>query len=112
RQADERGRILAFHFRDQCDAEALGLGAGGAVVGLLLREIALDRPVVELAKADAARDDADLRVAVASVVHAGRRMKQRLASGQRPELAGRVRVSEGFPEEFAVARSDLVATDD
>src|ERR1700694_2468400 len=48
RQTDERVRILAIQLRDQRDAERLGLGAGGAVVGLLAPQVTLDQSVVEL----------------------------------------------------------------
>src|SRR5262245_47694233 len=38
RQSDEGARVLALNLRDQRDSQALGLGAAGAIVGLLLGE--------------------------------------------------------------------------
>src|SRR5687768_10308164 len=63
RQADQRGGILGLDARDEGDAEAFGLGAAGAVVGLFLLQVALDARVVELTEMHAARNDARLHAA-------------------------------------------------
>src|SRR5258708_13402945 len=77
RQADERSRILGVDTCDQRDPQSLGLRAGGAVIGLLAPQIALDARIVERPKVHAAGDDSGLPAAVpplaqsASLLQAG-----------------------------------------
>src|SRR5258708_30970418 len=63
RQADERSRVVGIDARDQCNAQAFGLGAARTVVGLLAAQISLDRTRVEVAKRHAAGDDTRMELA-------------------------------------------------
>ena len=46
RQPDQRVGILAVHAGDKSDAQPLGLGAAGAVIGLFLLQVTLDDGIV------------------------------------------------------------------
>src|SRR4051812_2968637 len=87
RQADEGSRILGVDARDQRDAETFGLRAAGAVIGLLLSQIAFDRPVIELAEGHRAWHDTLLQRAAFRIQQRHRGVKLGALSAERAELS-------------------------
>src|SRR5262249_13974731 len=111
RKTDERARILALYPGDQRDSQTFGLCAAGAIVRLLLREVALDLSVVQPAKADAAGHDADPRGGGPRIVDADRGVELGFAPRERAKLTRGVVVCAGLAEDLAVAVRDLIAAD-
>src|SRR4029077_19338448 len=97
---------------DQRDAEALGLGAGGGVVGLFPAQVGLDERVAQSAEQHAARYDARFDRAARRIEQRDRGVEVGGAAAQRPQLSPRVRVVAGLAVAHAVAGRDLIRADD
>jgi hypothetical protein len=110
--SDEGGRVVGFHARDERDAERLGLGAAGAVVGLLAAQVGLDARIVEHPEGDAAGDDFRVEPPALRVEQRHGGMKIGGLAAQQAQLAHGVLVAAGLVQPLASEGGDLVRADD
>src|SRR5579883_362070 len=92
RQADQRGRVFALDFLEQCDAQRFGLETAGAIERLLAFQIALDFAVIEWAETHARQIRKERAPVCASRIdYAYRRVEMHFASAARAQLFARHR---------------------